>query len=213
MLLERGRYTRAELLAMVRELLPRVEVQHLDAALALVLQDPQFVERPENGGIRWELRPTYLALYSSATSPAAPPGDYINIEAGTPSREAMAAELQAIEESRFTASPETLANVVRDLRAGGLTADGSSYATLGSEILAIVWAGFSEFLTVAEINSRLAGRIFWTPAWVDKALESGFRSGALERVVRGGVVVGYRPIITGDLRPTAWERLVREDEE
>lgn len=237
MLLERGRYTRAAILDMVRRLTPNVEAQHLDAALALVLQDPQFVGRPENGSIRWELRPTYLALYGSTTrvsdhletifpgvtlgeaargwrpNPAAPPGDYIDIETGTFPRDAMAEDLRAMHGIDVTPSPETLTAVVRDLRAGGLTAEGSGYATLGSELRGLVWGpGFAEFLTVAEINSRLAGRRFWPSARVDEALESGFRSGILERVVQGGVVVGYRPIIAEDRRPTAWERLAGDSD-
>lgn len=218
MILEGSPLTRAELLAFFRPLIPNVSAEHLDAALAVVLGSPLFVGRPENDGIRWELRSAAVPFESTSDTrvsehlgelfpgvrpeevaagwrpnPAAPPGDYINIEAGPP-------------------LGETLLDLLEGVRVP--PSAGSSYATLGSEVLAFVWGDeHTDWVNVDEIHRRLDGRRFWTAARVDEALDSGFRLGLLERAVRGGVIVSYRPIGAGGLRPTALERIVKGDPE
>jgi hypothetical protein len=217
-----NRFTAQEVVGHVMPLVSGVEREVVDAAVAVVLHDTRFVGRSEGGVIRWEPRePTSIFDSISNTrisehldelfpgvspeevaagwrpNPAAPPGDYINIEAGPPSGEFL---LELLEGARIPPASGR----------GPIEVDGSGYATLGSELRDLVWGpGFAEFLTSVEIHNRLAGRRFWPVDRVNEALESGFRSGVLERVVQGGVVVGYRPIITGNLRPTALERIVK----
>jgi len=175
-----------------------------------LLSSQQVVRERRGSELRWRLRPseerphtpspetlaTVARNLRRGTPRAFPWGDYVNIEAGPPSREAMAAT------HGIDVAPERA------------EIDGSGYAWWGSEIMALVWGdGPAEWMTVSEIRSRLVGRRFWTAARVDEALESGFRVGVLERGVRGGVVVCYKPITAKDLRLTALERILKGEPE